>query len=170
MSKKIIFEKNYKDFKRNDIIDLINVLKNIPFEYYMIRSPLSIQKGKLSFNVIDKTKQLSKMKIDTKTYKKYFKTDKDVAVFMNLTNDTILIVPKILKSKKINKNIYLNISTFSRNAPLEQQINLWKEVFKQLKKCHKNKKDCYLNTHGLGIGWLHIRIDETPKHYRKIDI
>lgn len=168
MGEKITFNKNFKDFKKNDMLYLVDKLKHIPFKYYMIRAPLSIKTGKFRFNVIDKTKKLSKMKQDTKTYKKYFKNRKDVAVFMNLTNDAKLIVPKYLKN--ISRRTYLNISTFSRNAPIKQQIHLWEEVFKQLKKCHKNNKDCYLNTHGLGIGWLHIRIDEVPKYYRKIDI
>jgi hypothetical protein len=37
---------------------------------------------------------------------------------------------------------------------------LWKYVGKML-----SNKPIYLNTHGLGISWLHVRLEWVPKYY-----
>lgn len=162
---KISFGISNKEFvkalKRKEfILNFIQLLQDIPFATYQLQSP-SIHKPIKNFYMnVYESPGLQKMKLDTKTYKEYFKKNQDIAVFCNLTNDTLLIVPKILP--KTDKNIYKNISIYSRNAPLKQQVKLWKTVGKELDKC---KGGCYLNTHGYGIGWLHIRIDQTPKYY-----
>ena len=174
---KYTIDKNYKKFIKTDYIKLIHILQTTPFKYYMLRAYPSINTDTFKFYLIDKTEKLSKMKPDTKTYKKYFDSNKNIkniknkkenySTFLNLSGETILTVPKIIpKILKKNKKAYLNISTFSKNVPIKYQIELWKEVFKQLEKCFKISKKCYLNTHGLGIGWLHIRIDKTPKYYK----
>lgn len=163
---KIIFDVKYKHFielmsDKKNIIKFVDILQKIPFEYYVIQSPCFYKNlNKLFEFVIINKPTLKNIKLNTITYKKYFKKNEDIAVFPNLTGDTTLIVPKMLPN--VNKNVYLNISTFTRFAPINQQILLWKNVFKEIKKC---KHKCFLNTHGLGIGWLHIRIDEKPKYY-----
>lgn len=167
---------NYKSFlkkalsikNKNTIIkELIEILKNIPFKYYMLKSPCLKCNVSFQFNINDETHPMSKMKLDCETYKKYFKKNEKIAIFMNPSGKTKLIVPKMLKN--IDKNNYLNISTFSRNSPLTQQIELWRKVFREMIKCDKTNQKCYLNTHGLGIGWLHVRIDKTPKYYKPSD-
>ena len=159
---KITFNFTYKKF-----VDLMTtkkyiiILQNIPFEYYVLQSPCFYNNlnNKFEFVVINEPK-LKNMKLNTTVYNKYFKKDKNIAIFPNLTGDTTLIVPRILPD--IDENVYLNIATFSRGAPIDQQILLWKKVFKELKNC---KHNCFLNIHGLGVGWLHVRIDEKPKYY-----
>ena len=163
---KIIFNVTYKNFidlmtTKKNIIKFINILQNIPFEYYVLQTPCLKNNLDKNFEFVIKNKlELKKIKLNTTVYKKYFKQNENVASFLNLTGDTTLIVPKMLPG--VNKNSYLNISTFSKYAPMDQQILVWKKVFKELKKC---KHSCFLNTHGLGYGWLHIRIDEKPKYY-----
>lgn len=140
------------------ILKFIKILQEIPFEYYVLQTPCFQKNNLFEFVIINKP-ELKKMKLNTTVYKKYFNNNK-VTSFLNLTGDTTLIVPQILSN--VDKNIYLNISTFSKNAPINQQILLWKKVIDEIKKC---KHKCFLSTHGLGIGWLHIRIDESPKYY-----
>lgn len=163
---KIIFNVNYDTFinlmkKKQFVLGFINILKQIPYLYYVIQTPCLYKNKNKKFEfVIINTPGLSKIKTDTNVYKKYFKNKEIVTSFPNLSGDTTLIVPQILNT--INKNVYRNIQTFTNGAPINQQIILWKKVFKELDKC---KHKCFLNTHGFGFGWLHVRIDEKPKYY-----
>jgi len=56
--------------------------------------------------------------------------------FLNLTGDATLIFPQILKN--VNRKIYRNIQTFTKGAPINQQIILWKKVFREIDKCKHN--------------------------------
>jgi hypothetical protein len=163
---KIIFNVNYDTFinqmkKKQFVLNFINILKQIPYLYYVIQTPcLQNNRNKFFEFVIINTPGLSEIKIDNNVYKKYFKNTEMVTSFPNLTGDATLIVPNILKN--IDKKVYLNIQTFTNGAPINQQIILWKKVFSEINNC---KHKCFLNTHGFGYGWLHIRIDKYPKYY-----
>jgi hypothetical protein len=163
---KIIFNVDYNTFinlmkKKKFILDFINILKEIPYLYYVIQTPCKNKFINKNFEfVIINTPNLSKIKTDINVYKEYFKNNEMVASFLNLTGDTTLIVPQILKN--VNHNIYRNIQTFTKGAPINQQIILWKKVFTEIDKC---KHNCFLNIHGFGFGWLHVRIDKHPKYY-----
>lgn len=161
-SKKLLLtsELSFEIFiKTGSIIELIAALQEIPFQYYMILFPSypSCKKDPLIIKVYDKTTSLDKMKIDTRTYSEYFKKNKydPVVSFFSKRGNTKLIVPRILDG--YDSETYKNISTFSRMADVEQQIALWKKVFSEL---DTGSGEQYINTHGLGVGWLHVRIDK----------
>jgi len=89
----------------------------------------------------------------------------DIKVFPNLGKDSILISPCYNHQKNIND--YIHIGRFmKRNIDQEQKINLCKTMFneyeKELKK-NPNKK-LWLSTHGKGIAWFHVRIDQKSKY------
>ncbi len=63
---------------------------------------------------------------------------------------------------------YTHIAAFTKHAPIAQQHALWNEVALQLRKTLKEKGNevpIWLSTSGLGVYWLHIRLDTTPKYY-----
>ena len=53
-----------------------------------------------------------------------------------------------------------------RSSNIEQQYLLlsivFTQYFTQLKKNHN--KLLWLSTHGKGVAWLHVRIDDSPKY------
>jgi hypothetical protein len=53
-----------------------------------------------------------------------------------------------------------------RSGNLDQQLSLFTIVFTQyLVQLKKNKNKLFwLSTHGKGVGWLHMRIDDSPKY------
>ena len=61
-------------------------------------------------------------------------------------------------------NIYTHLANFVRQAPADQIDVFWKTVGEE---CIKNisEKNIWLSTHGLGIYWLHVRVDTVPKYY-----
>ena len=56
------------------------------------------------------------------------------------------------------------------NASLEQKHDLLKEIGESMlnilnSQDFQDNENIWLSTHGLGIPWLHIRIDTIPKYY-----
>ena len=82
--------------------------------------------------------------------------------FMNLGKDARLVVP----TKKTDKEIYNHMGKFIRLAEQEQIIEVFKRVGKSVLEEIESEKLIWLNTAGLGVIWLHIRMDTRPKHYK----
>ena len=91
--------------------------------------------------------------------------------FANLGHTATLISPK-------NLGNYSHIGLFMRNAPIYETQQLWKKITTEyldalfkLKEKQGNKKSSssssslWLSTSGLGVSWLHFRIDHRPKYY-----
>jgi len=98
---------------------------------------------------------------DAETFRQYFDVSKNVVTFPNLANDAELIVPC---PKKDNAS-YTHIGNFVRNADETQIDDLWRitgiETLQSI-----DSKPKWLSTSGLGVFWLHIRIDTIPKYYQ----
>jgi hypothetical protein len=84
----------------------------------------------------------------------------DVAVFPNLGNDAILIVPCPVAMD----SAYGHIAAFLRNAPEKQRDSLWKSVGQAMTN-RLSTQPVWLNTAGAGVAWLHVRLDSRPKYY-----
>lgn len=85
--------------------------------------------------------------------------------FPNLGNDALLVVP--CNENSDSPQSYMHLANFMRMGPDEQIKIFWKEVVKQMfqRLAKKIDKKVWLSTCGLGIFWLHIRMDSTPKYY-----
>ncbi len=122
-----------------------NDLKKKLFECYLIET-------KYDFGVADNS-----------SFQEYLKTSKSIVNFYNFNKDCLLIVPNYNHS--ISKSSYLNIYNFIKFAPKSQIHLLFHQISLNIyKEFHKTKK-IYLNTHGLGVPWIHIRLDYYPKYY-----
>lgn len=86
--------------------------------------------------------------------------DKSVIEFANLGGDATLIVP----CRRGPQSAYAQISTFARLAPDEQKHELWKLVGAALER-KLGSRPVWLSTSGLGVYWIHIRLDASPKYY-----
>ncbi|WNE41256.1 MAG: hypothetical protein mread185_000713 [Mycoplasmataceae bacterium] len=122
--------------------------------------------------VIIKSESLSKIKQNSDPFNAYLIDmicyEKQVISFPNLDKDEILVIPHKKWSQDLKEFLdYKNLSQFTKNAPEEQQQDFWKEVADNLSQELEKNPDTprWLNTHGLGVGYLHVRIDERPKHY-----
>ena len=83
-----------------------------------------------------------------------------VATFPNLGGDAVMVVPAGL----IEDSAYSEIASFSRHAPLKQQIDLWRAVGQAMSK-HLGAEPVWLSCAGGGVAWLHVRLDSRPKYY-----
>jgi hypothetical protein len=84
----------------------------------------------------------------------------NIVVFENLGKDATLIVPCQLG----NENAYAHLATFVRNAPETQVQELFKTLGETLEQ-HLNDQPTWVSTSGLGVYWLHVRLDSHPKYY-----
>jgi hypothetical protein len=89
-------------------------------------------------------------------------TNKYVTSFINLSGDTLLIIPMPHK----NKN-FTTLKDFIDNANLTQQQHFWQKVAIEIRKLIiNNNKKFWVSTHGLGVNYLHVRICSQPKYYQ----
>ncbi|MDZ7720971.1 MAG: hypothetical protein U5K72_19280 [Balneolaceae bacterium] len=98
---------------------------------------------------------------DAQTFKQYFKRGQLVVTFPNLGNDAELIVPCPQKKN----DCYTHIGTFVRNADDDQIDEFWRITGRETLKAIGSKPK-WLSTSGLGVFWLHVRIDTIPKYYQ----
>ncbi|MBX3058979.1 MAG: hypothetical protein KF770_21135 [Anaerolineae bacterium] len=99
---------------------------------------------------------------DVRAFSSYFDTHpgEDVAVFPNLGNDAVMIVPCPIAAD----STYGHFAAFLRNAPEHQQHALWKAIGQAMAE-RLSDQTVWLNTAGGGVSWLHVRLDSRPKYY-----
>ena len=89
------------------------------------------------------------------------KPQADVITFPNLGGDALLIVPAPIAAI----DVYAHLATFLRRAPRSQVQSLWKTTARLV--CESlSESPMWLSTAGLGVYWLHLRLDTYPKYYR----
>lgn len=83
-----------------------------------------------------------------------------VVTFSNLGGDALLVVPEAVAAE----GVYCHLAAFLRGAPLEQQVRLWRQTAVALSEqlCGQPR---WVSTSGLGVSWLHIRVEIRPKYY-----
>lgn len=116
-----------------------------PFECVLVDSP-----------------QLAAVTADRRAFDEYFSGNgrEGVAVFPNIGHDAWLIAPVPVAAAEI----YPHLATFVRRGPPSQQQAFWglvgATVTGQL-----SGRPLWLSTSGLGVYWLHVRVDTVPKYY-----
>ncbi|MBE9125241.1 MULTISPECIES: DUF6940 family protein [unclassified Coleofasciculus] len=83
-----------------------------------------------------------------------------IITFPNLGKDALLVVP----CPKASTSTYRHIAAFMREAPTQQKHALWQSVGLALEQ-KLDEHPIWLSTSGLGVYWLHIRLDSYPKYY-----
>lgn len=96
----------------------------------------------------------------------------NVVAFENLGGDARLIAPKpppAIEKKKSEKMLrrYAHLSNFCREAPAEQVAAVWRLAAQEyLQRVQQQQsRPVWFSTSGLGIYWLHFRLDSVPKYY-----
>lgn len=142
-----------------------SILYESPFEaFFWEHPPVSNLNLKEAYKfVLVPSPQLSKVSADPSAFQEKFnsrRSDESVLAFENLGRDAELIVP----CPMMEQNIYAHFASFIRNAPENQKHDLFKILAKALGKRISNKPT-WVSTSGLGVYWLHIRLDSRPKYY-----
>lgn len=85
-----------------------------------------------------------------------------VATFPNLGGDAVLVVPSPRAAPAAT-----HLAAFVRGAPADVIDDLWSAVGRAVASRRVAKLDpVWVSTAGLGVYWLHVRLDDRPKYYR----
>jgi len=131
--------------------------------------------------------ELGKRIVDFKPFSKKFdenlhEAKEDVITFDNLGRDSRLIVPcpiidslpvriSEIADKAAAFQHMTHLASFIRSAPEQQILSLWSKVgravMSKLRESPSSK--LWLSTSGMGVSWLHIRVDSVPKYYNHLE-
>lgn len=139
----------------------IQLLRDAPFPAYFLElPPLSQDNLHSPFHcVLVDSPLLAGVKSDTTSFSRHFNKHASVD-FDNLGKDARLIAPCPIAKPEY----YAHLAVFSRHAPMVQQQSLWQRVATIVLESI-SAAPLWLSTSGLGITWLHIRLDTSPKYY-----
>jgi hypothetical protein len=90
-------------------------------------------------------------------------TDDTVVCFPNLGSDALLVVPR----QDGDARSYAHIGAFIRAAPDEQKHALLRALALSLdRRLDESSDPIWVSTSGLGVPWVHVRLDSFPKYYQ----
>jgi len=120
-----------------------------------------------------KSEDLESMTQDYSSFQGYFNRGGDVVDFPSRSGDT-LVVPIPKWGHQWNCNDYddeikdfKNLREFNCEAPKEQWNKVWQKVGEKMDgELRSSNTTRWLNTHGLAVPYLHIRLDKSPKYYQ----
>jgi hypothetical protein len=111
--------------------------------------------------VLIESASLAALKPDPGAFEQKFSEQSgDVIAFQNLSGDALLVVPRPLGRIEA----YPHLAAFLRSAPDDQVLTLWKTTGQALRET-LSPQPTWLSTAGLGVPWLHLRLDTYPKYY-----
>jgi hypothetical protein len=144
----------------------LSLLSASPYDAYFWETPpvtAATASRPFEFVLVEST-QLSRVQPEPEAFRSQFaSTDAadTILTFPNLGGDALLVVPRPLASPLA----YAHLAAFVRRAPDAQKHALWKAVGAAMSR-RIGERPVWLSTAGLGVYWLHLRLDARPKYYR----
>jgi hypothetical protein len=115
-----------------------------PFECVFVASPL-----------------LARYPPDPAPFAEFFTPGSSVATFENLGKEAVLVAP----CPGAAGSNFAHLASFVATATPAQQSALWQAVAVAMES-RIGTSATWLSTAGLGVFWLHVRLDSRPKYYR----
>ena len=169
--------------------DIINIIRDSPFQAVFFET-----KGCHAANW--QTKQFEFVLVDAPHLRSFAESSPDPQAFAehmsdsccetlegcafpNVGGDAQLIVPCAAVSHHhdmLNTNTmeeqpalvtYSHLAAFCRQAPTHQVSRVWQLAAQEYQhRVMSTSKSVWLSTSGMGIAWLHFRLDSRPKYYQ----
>ena len=139
-------------------------LASSPFEAFLWETP-PITRATIDrpFEcVLVNNTRLAHTEPDRAAFSEYFGacSDQRIVSFDNLGGDARLVSPCPLRPV----TACTHLAAFLRGAPATVAIQLWREVSAAISE-NLSDKPLWISTCGLGVYWLHVRLDSFPKYY-----
>lgn len=106
---------------------------------------------------------LAQLRPDLSPFSAHFRDqpDQHAIGFPNLSGDAFLVVP----TPSAAMTCYTHLACFIRSAPAAQVDAFWRLVGSSMRQ-RVSSAPIWLSTAGMGVSWLHFRLDSRPKYYR----
>jgi len=112
--------------------------------------------------ILQRSKKLENLPVNENAFKNFIYKQEQVVDIMNLGKNARLVIP----TKKTDKEIYNHFGKFIRQASREQIIEVFRRLGEKITEEIEKQELIWLNTAGLGVIWVHIRMDTKPKYYK----
>jgi hypothetical protein len=142
----------------------VAALLESPFEAYLWETPpLSAATTARPFEwVLVRNDFLARVEPDDFAFAEHIRGERGIRSFDNLGGDARLIVP----CAEDVPAAYPHLAAFVRLAPRAQVRSLWSALASAVEeRLARSSKPCWVSTSGLGVFWVHVRVDEQPKYY-----
>lgn len=144
----------------------IEDLCSAPFAaYFWETPPLTTDTTERPFEyVITDAPKLASVSPEVQAFSEHFGKDADgegVVTFENLGRDAMLVVPRPM----VEHEQYSHLGAFVRGAPQLQVQSLLRAVGRAVL-ARLSTRPMWVSTAGMGVYWLHVRLDSRPKYYR----
>lgn len=97
---------------------------------------------------------------DQEAFAGHFTPSQTIPTFANLGGDACLVAP----APQEPPEAYARLAAFARRAATSQQHELWQAVGAAMAR-RLSSAPLWLSTSGLGVDWLHVRLDKRPNYY-----
>lgn len=105
---------------------------------------------------------LARMPVDATSFAEHFQPDVDAVRFLNLRGDSELIAPCPQPGRA-----FPHLLAWARQATPGEARALWGLVADAVcERLETTTGPTWVSTAGMGVGWLHVRLDPRPKYYR----
>ncbi len=104
---------------------------------------------------------LARLSPNPESFRSHFESDNDIVSFRSLGGDALLIAPMPCEPLAA----CAHMAAFVRKASRTQVQELWHETGRAMLETLSDQ-NLWLSTSGLGVAWLHIRLDSYPKYYQ----
>jgi hypothetical protein len=113
--------------------------------------------------VLIESAALARLRADPEPFRPHFanQPDSTVLTFPNLGGDALLVVPTPI----VSIESYGHLAAFLRTAPSAQVRSVWAAAARVARE-NLTSTPRWLSTCGLGVPWLHLRLDTRPKYYQ----
>ena len=142
-----------------------DLLRSSEFEsFFWEHPPLSTTThGSAAEFVLLDGPSLARLHPDPEAFRHQFerKPDEGVVTFPNLGGDAVLVAPRPVGPPAA----YAHLAAFVRQAPVTQVQCLCRHVGRAVRE-NLGAEPRWLSTAGMGVSWLHVRLDSRPKYYR----
>jgi hypothetical protein len=142
--------------------DIVEYPSNLNKAFLWETTPITKRMNTTYKEKFIKSDSLDRSSCDYGSFRTHIKksNDRNVVSFLNLSKKSLLVVPMPRKGKD-----YSSLKKFIDNSSDNQQMELWKEVAYQVENLLKTNNKVWISTHGLGVPYLHVRLDLYPKYY-----
>jgi len=147
---------------------MIEKLKNANMDGYFWEvkpiSPANLD-GYFEYALIQ-TDKFEDVQADRKPFIKYLNKCRRLStMFKNLSGDATLVIPCDKDPEGPPSDKYAHLASFVRKADMEQVRDVFMRAFSIVSTMVAEGAKVYVSTHGLGVHWVHIRLEKTPKYY-----
>jgi len=145
------------------VSEWVSQLAAIPFDAYCWETPPLTEPmlAKPFECVFVDSPALAKLEPNSQPFREHFRQSRGSVAFPSLGRDALLVAPCPVN----DTTRYTHLACFLRSAAENEAYQLWMAVAQALED-RLSDTSLWLSTAGLGVSWLHVRLDTRPKYYR----